>query len=187
MSEPKIKVIGAGLSRTGTKSLRQALETLLEEPCAHGFDIVDFNKKENELWPKVAEGKDNVQDWIDYFETRDCATCCDSPFGLNFEVRCMNQVINSLDFVLLSQKILSAYPDAKVVLTIRDPLEWRSSMQKTVLHTFKMMDTFPISLGARLGMSKRLMGVVSKRHRYCHWHIDTFFTFIEICRRPLKK
>ncbi|KIJ26485.1 hypothetical protein M422DRAFT_272464 [Sphaerobolus stellatus SS14] len=52
-----VKVICLGLCRTGTSSLRDALEILGLGPCYHWTTIVERNGKDFETWAKIGDGK----------------------------------------------------------------------------------------------------------------------------------
>ena len=55
--------VGAGLGRTGTLSLKQALEQLLDGPCYHMMEV--FGKRDAiETWHRAAEG--DPPDWNDF-------------------------------------------------------------------------------------------------------------------------
>ena len=55
-----LKLIGAGVGRTGTLSLRTALETLLGEPCYHMFEVRQ-HPEHIPLWHAAARGE--AVDW----------------------------------------------------------------------------------------------------------------------------
>ena len=104
-----LKVIGAGFGRTGTMSLKAALEQLGFGPCYH---MVECLPRGPEHWQKWIDAASGNADW-------------DSIFA-GFE--------STVDFPSCSSyKALAAhYPDAKVVLTVRDPERWFESTQETI-------------------------------------------------------
>ena len=106
-----LQVIGAGLSRTGTLSLKHALEQLGFGPCFH---MTEFIKPEYEprrmLWDRAMEGE--TPDWETIFEG--FASAVDMPACLYY------------------RKLARAYPNARVVLTVRDPASWYRSSIATV-------------------------------------------------------
>ncbi|KAA0192459.1 Sulfotransferase oxamniquine resistance protein [Fasciolopsis buskii] len=51
-NEPLL-VIGAGLGRTGTKSLKEALELLYQKPCYHMDELVNNHWDHAALWSKL--------------------------------------------------------------------------------------------------------------------------------------
>jgi len=113
-SKCKLLVIGAGLGRTGTLSTRSALEHLLGHPCYHGA-------------VPVAERPEHVLPWIKVFTSG------------KLEPEMANKLLEGysagVDFTIFAwyKQLMEIYPDAKVLLTVRDPERWFTSM--TVLHT----------------------------------------------------
>jgi len=59
-----LKLVGAGLGRTGTLSLKQALERLLGGPCYHMLEV--FGRPDHvALWQQAVDG--NMPDWNPLF------------------------------------------------------------------------------------------------------------------------
>jgi len=106
-----LDVIGAGLSRTGTLSLKFALEQLGFGPCFH---MLEFIKPEYEpqraLWEQAAAGE--PPDWETMFAGFSSAV--DMPACLYY------------------RKLMCAYPQARVILTVRDARSWYRSSVATV-------------------------------------------------------
>jgi hypothetical protein len=68
-----LKVIGAGFGRTGTLSLKIALEKLGFSPCHHMMEV--FGKPEHiALWQDAADGK--PADWAAIFNGYEAACRC---------------------------------------------------------------------------------------------------------------
>ena len=79
-------VIGAGLPRTGTASLRIALEKLLKGRCYHMRQLgVDGRTEDRRHWKNVLEG--NVQDdeWVSFLEGLGFRAGTDSPICFYFK------------------------------------------------------------------------------------------------------
>lgn len=74
-------VIGAGLPRTATSSLRQALGILLDGACYHMFSV--FNSKPSDpdvpFWTKALVTKPRKIEWINFFEGRGYRAGVDYP------------------------------------------------------------------------------------------------------------
>jgi hypothetical protein len=107
-----MRVIGAGFGRTGTMSLKVALEELGCGPCYHMMEV--FEKPRHiELWQGAAEGR--PVDWGELFT------------GYN----------SAVDWPACSfyQQLMDAYPEAKVLLTVRDPEKWYQSVRNTIYPT----------------------------------------------------
>jgi hypothetical protein len=103
-----LQVIGAGLGRTGTMSLKLALERLGVGPCYHMAELM-MNPDRTPLWMAAADGK---PDWeavfAGYSSTTDYPAC------------------------LYWRELADAYPKAKVILTTRDKDKWFDSTQATI-------------------------------------------------------
>lgn len=104
-----LEVIGAGFGRTGTMSLKAALEQLGAGPCYHMVECLPRGPAHWQKWIDAARGN---PDWDSLFE----------GFG------------STVDFPSCSSyKALAAhYPEAKVILTVRDPERWFESTQETI-------------------------------------------------------
>jgi hypothetical protein len=104
-----LEVIGAGFGRTGTMSLKVALETLGFGPCYHMTEV--FTHPEHvELWRAATQGKPVA--WEQIFDGYRATV--DWP-GCTFYAQLMQR-----------------YPDAKVILTVRDPQKWYESVYNTI-------------------------------------------------------
>jgi hypothetical protein len=105
-----LSVIGAGFPRTGTSSLKTALNELGFGPCYHMSEV--FTRPDH--WPmwEDAAAKRPV-DWDKLFEGYHSAV--DAPSSLFY------------------RELAGHYPDAKIILTTRDPERWFESTQATVL------------------------------------------------------
>ncbi|ORY95844.1 P-loop containing nucleoside triphosphate hydrolase protein [Syncephalastrum racemosum] len=108
-----LQVIGAGFSRTGTDSLRVALNRLgyrthhMKELHMKECDPTASNRfREAYLHPE------EPVDWDSLYEGYDAA--CDVPT------------------VCFLPRLLEKYPDAKVILTDRDPDSWYNSVKRTI-------------------------------------------------------
>ena len=113
-----MKVICAGWGRTGTRSLKKALEILTGQPSYHMQNIL-LNKKDAKLWHRsIFENKEQF-DWETIY--KGYGDCLDFP-SCNYYKELMNH-----------------YPDAKVILTIRDDESWIRSwnvLNNKVLKSF---------------------------------------------------
>ncbi len=104
-----LAVIGAGFPRTGTLSLKTALEQLGFSPCHHMTEVF-AHPEQWPHWDAAAEGR--LGDWEDIFAPYRAVT--DAP-GCYFY-----------------RELAERYPDAKIVLTERDPERWYESMSATI-------------------------------------------------------
>ena len=107
-----LKVIGAGMPRTGTASLQQALAILFSAPCYHMREVVTHPDRVK-FWTEAALQGKSTKEFREHFKS--FAATVDFPSCMHWE------------------KLLQAYPDAKVVLSVRDPDSWVKSVKQTVL------------------------------------------------------
>jgi hypothetical protein len=126
-----LEVIGAGFGRTGTMSLKVALEELGFEPCYHMSEV--FTHPEHvELWRAAARGEPVEWEQIfgGYRATVDWPAC--SFYG----------------------ELMEKYPDAKVILTVRDPQRWYESAYNTIYTMTRAASSSPIFYVASLVMPR---------------------------------
>ena len=107
-----IKVIGAGFGRTGTLSMKFALEKLGFDKCYHMMEVAQHPSHRN-YWLDLARGKDI--DWDAMFTGYQASV--DWP-SANFW-----------------REQMAVYPEAKVLLTLRDPDKWYASVMNTIWKT----------------------------------------------------
>jgi hypothetical protein len=55
-TRPDVRVVGAGFGRTGTHSLKLALERLLGGPCYHMIELLGRRERDVPLWLEAAQG-----------------------------------------------------------------------------------------------------------------------------------
>lgn len=103
-----LKVIGSGLGRTGTLSLKNALEQLGFGPCHHMVEVF-MHPDSVPLWIAASEGK---ADWDAIYQGY--ASTVDYP-GASYW-----------------RELIGKYPDAKVLHSVRDPDKWFESTQATI-------------------------------------------------------
>jgi hypothetical protein len=141
-----LKVIGAGFGRTGTMSLYTALNQL-GLPCYHMIEVIKnpANKPHLDFWLGVARGAPGEQhDWEQVFGRY--AAAVDNPA------------------CCVWRELLTAYPDAKVVLTThpRGAEAWYESTIDTIYFTenmwqFKVLEALT-PFGRKFGeMSRKLI------------------------------
>jgi hypothetical protein len=124
-----LKVIGAGLGRTGTYSLKLALEALGLGPCFHMESVMHDQPKQVPLWNAAYAGRPN---WPAIFQGFSSAV--DWPTATYF------------------RELHAAYPDAKFVLTHRSVEGWVESYSQTILAGLSARDTMPADKHAWLDM-----------------------------------
>jgi len=101
-------VIGAGLPRTGTLTQKLALEMLGLGPCYHWVDLLaDLDRLGQ--WERALDGDAPWAEIFDGFHST-----ADWPAGF------------------FTGELAAAYPEAKVVLSVRDPQKWEKSFRETI-------------------------------------------------------
>ena len=105
-----LAVVGAGCGRTGTNSLRLALEQLGVGPCHHMFEIME-HPEQLPYWQAAARGE--LPDWDAVFAGY--GSCVDWPSARFW------------------REIAAHYPDAKVLLSVRPVDLWIKSIHATIL------------------------------------------------------
>ena len=115
----KLKVIGAGLSRTGTASFSQALEILLDGPVYHGGT-------QTTLGPEI-----EIKSWIKVLSHWPARNDSDKRLILDLMAGRLDGFAATTDAPAsgLVPELMELYPDAKVICTVRDPKSWEKSME----------------------------------------------------------
>ncbi len=128
-----LALIGAGFGRTGTESMKLALEQLGLGPCHHMKEVL-ANPEQLEIWRAIARG--DPPDWEAAFAGYGSAVDWPSAF--------------------FWRELSEVYPKAKIILTVRSSKSWHKSMSNTI---FKVLDasTDPESIGLKL-IAERVFG-----------------------------
>jgi len=104
-----LQVIGAGFGRTGTTSLKAALEQLGFSKCHHMEEVMKSGAQVR-FWQTLSDGGEVAWDEVfDGFQSS-----CDWPSCSYWE------------------ELHHHYPDAKIVLTVRDETRWYESVLETI-------------------------------------------------------
>jgi len=103
-----MKLIGAGMPRTGTLTQKVALEMLGLGPCYHMVDVL-ADLDQAKLWQRALDGEAPWEQIFDGFNST-----VDWPGGYFY------------------RELMDVYPEAKVLLSVRDPQAWERSMRDTV-------------------------------------------------------
>ena len=126
-----LKVVGAGVGRTGTHSLKEALETVLGGQCHHMVEVF-AHPEQIPIWTDAIEGR--PVDWG----------------------RLMDGYVAQVDWPGASfwPDLLEANPDALVILSDRDPEAWYTSASNTI---FQGLDRSEGEIGPWMVSMKRLL------------------------------
>jgi hypothetical protein len=127
-----LQVVGAGVGRTGTHSLKEALEKVLGGPCHHMAEVF-AHPQEIPIWTDAIEGR--AVDWD----------------------RLMHGYVAQVDWPGASfwPELLDANPDALVILSVRDPDVWYTSATNTIFQLLTISDG---EMGPWMVSMKRLLG-----------------------------
>jgi Sulfotransferase domain len=108
-----LKIVGAGVGRTGTASLKLALEQLLAGRCHHMLEIIEDHSQ--------------VPGWTDAIEGRE----------VDWQAL-LKGYVAQVDWPGASfwSELSAANPDALVVLSTRDPHAWYRSGSNTIFNVF---------------------------------------------------
>lgn len=115
-----LSVISAGFGRTGTLSLKLALEELGFGPCHHMKEVLENGASQVPLWNAAVAGKPD-------FETiyKGYKAAVDWPTAAFW------------------RELAAAYPQAKFILSTRSAESWYDSISQTILSTLTAPDNWP--------------------------------------------
>ncbi|KAM3510541.1 hypothetical protein MY11210_005794 [Beauveria gryllotalpidicola] len=112
-----MKVLCLGMGRTGTVSLRESLQTLGYGEAYHTVSAVTTRFYDCKLWydllKKKEAGRKVTREDLDRI-LGDCQAVLDMPAAY------------------FAEELIEAYPDAKLILTVRDTESWFASMSRTI-------------------------------------------------------
>lgn len=130
-----LKVIGAGVGRTGTYSLKLALERLGCGPTHHMEEVIKDVPRNAPAWQKAAEGEAN---WEELYA------------GYN----------SAVDWPTASfwRELMVAYPEAKFVISNRSAESWYDSFSETIHKLMLGADHAPPPMQPFMAMGKAVLG-----------------------------
>jgi hypothetical protein len=143
-----VRIIGAGVGRTGTLSLKAALERLGFGPCFHGRHVLDHPDR-LPMWQAAAEGR--PVDWNAVLAGY--AATVDWPGAAYW------------------RQLADAFPGAGIILTVRDADGWYDSVHRTIFRMFGYAEPDERVLRARAVVPG--LSVFTDFHRRMIW--DGFF------------
>jgi hypothetical protein len=160
-----LDIIGAGFGRTGTMSLKNALEMLGFGPCHHMLDMFE-HPEEIPGWKRAGQGE--PVDWDEIYDGY--RSTVDWP-GARFW-----------------RELVARYPEAKVILTVRDPKSWYDSAYNSIYSAMLPPDpgTNPVFTQLR-DMSELVVwqGVFDGRFPDVDHALDVFKNHNEAVRREV--
>ena len=78
-------IIGAGLPRTGTNSLRLALNILLNGPIYHMYEAFENGKTHADFWHTSLDRERSPEEWKEFLEGQGFRGGVDHPFSLFYK------------------------------------------------------------------------------------------------------
>ncbi|GLY96092.1 sulfotransferase family protein [Actinoplanes sp. NBRC 103695] len=156
-------VIGAGFGRTGTLSLKAALEQLGIGPCAHMIPLI--------------EDQDQAQKWLD--------AAGGVPGALDAATEGHRSTVD-WPGVYFWRELVERHPDAKVVLSVRDSGAWYDSTCRTIYPAaMKALDMPVVPPFARMAHATVWDGTFKGRFAERDFAIRVFEEHNEAVRREV--
>lgn len=128
-----LEIIGAGYGRTGTYSLKAALERLGYGPCHHMSEVIG-EPRQIQLWAGVADGHPEYDRIFSGFRA-----AVDFPVSAYW------------------QEVLAVTPGARVILSYRDAEDWYESFSQTILPLIIDRDAWPVEARPWFQMLERVV------------------------------
>jgi hypothetical protein len=125
-----LRIIGAGVGRTGTLSLKLAIDQLGLGPCHHMAEVFSNMPTQVPLWVAALKGR---PDWGAIY--KGYASAVDWPTARFF------------------RELHEEYPSAKFVLTHRSPESWAESFSDTIYQLMRKRAEAPPELDAWFSMA----------------------------------
>jgi hypothetical protein len=144
-----LTVIGAGFGRTGTTSMKTALEILELGPCHH-MSEVNSSPQQKTMWRSVV--RDTAPSWDEVFAGYHSAV--DWPTAYYW------------------RELSEHFPTAKVILTLRDADSWYESMANTIFRVIGS-STDAESLGVALIREKVFKGHLDREQAIAAFEANT--------------
>lgn len=145
-----LQVIGAGFGRTGTHSLKLALEMLGFSPCYHMAEVFP-HPEHSPMWERVADGETALLDTI------------------------LAGYKAGVDWPLCTfwRELSQRYPDAKVLLTERDEKAWYKSISGTIIEYMEREPSpdWPDAQKAQAKMGLKIVADMTFGRRYDEDHV----------------
>jgi len=157
-----LKVIGAGFGRTGTNSLKIALEKLESKPCHHMIEVFANEDQVNWFYDK-SNGK--TVNWDEVYENFGAAV--DWPTSAYYK------------------ELADYYPDSKIVLSVRNADSWYESTRNTIFIISTAVPWWMLILSPKKRKVFQMInntiwqGVFSGRFKDRQYAIDIFNQHIE--------
>ena len=159
-----LRLIGAGFGRTGTLSLKIALEKIGYGRCYHMMEVF-VNPHHIEKWLNAASG--DTIDWDEMF--MNYASCVDWPACYFWD------------------QLTAHFPEAKVLLSVRDPDGWYESVINTIYISMMRPTTKDPLQRKQLDMARKIVLEQHFNGRFedKNYAIDIYNRHIEMIRETV--
>lgn len=141
-----LQVLALGLPRTGTESLREALDELGYHHTYHGFDTMD-HPEECVAWCELLHRKENGHPPLD-------AKAFDSIIG-----HC--EAVTDVPCATFAEDLIKAYPDAKIIINHRPDFD---AWEKSVVNTLVKADQDVGLLGKLIPLFERRLFWIRRKY-----------------------
>jgi hypothetical protein len=125
-----LAVFSAGFGRTGTLSLKLALEEIGLGPCFHMKEVVERGETQIPLWNEAYAGRPDFQAIYSGY-----GSAVDWPTAAYW------------------RELAAAYPEAKVILSTRSAESWCDSFSETILTILMAPQQWPVAAQPWLEMA----------------------------------
>ncbi len=105
-----LKIVGAGFGRTGTLSLKLALEQLGFGPSYHMYELFNHHPDHIHQWDVAHQGKS--VDWDSLY----------TGYSASVDWPSCN----------LWKELSEFYPESKIIINVREPESWHTSVMNTI-------------------------------------------------------
>jgi len=130
-------LIGAGLPRTGTMSTRAALREVLGGDIYHMETVAMERPDHHKLWWKALDGSITKSEWR--------VLLSDYRGGVDYPIS------------FFYKEIMTVFPNAKVLLNVRDPAKWYDSVRGSILQLMTTANSWPCTwLTSVLGIKENM-------------------------------
>ena len=95
---------------------------MLAGKCYHMARAIN-NEEDREHWSQAEQGRLTDQDWSNFIQSRELSASVDYPMSLYWK------------------DLARLHPQAKVILTVRDPVKWFQSVRSTIREIIRFRQT----------------------------------------------
>ena len=86
------------------------------------FEVASGDQEDIDIWLRAVDGDTTAEEWREFFRRKRFVTGCDFPLSLFYK------------------ELMAAFPEAKVVLSTRDPKTWHRSVYNSIWRFNQLME-----------------------------------------------